>query len=152
MKARAAVILIQNDKIALIDRHRSGMHYLVFPGGKIEAGETAAGAAEREIKEELGLDVEIGQMVAEVWYEETPQYYFLGYAIGGRFGLGTGKEMSSLPESKKGSHLPVWIPVDDLTSQPVLPKLVTGFVLSCYRSGWPERPLIMTDQPPDDTL
>ena len=85
MKPRAAVVLIQNDKIALIERYRSGKHYLVFPGGKIEAGEIAAFAAKREIKEELGLDVEIGQMVAEVWYEETPQYYFLGHAIGGQF-------------------------------------------------------------------
>jgi 8-oxo-dGTP diphosphatase len=150
MKPRAAVILIQNDKIALIERHRSGKHYLVFPGGKIETGEIAAFAAQRELKEELGLDVEIGQMVAEVWYEGTPQYYFLGRTIGGRFGIGNGKEMSSLPESKKGSHLPVWVPVDDLLSQPVLPKLMAELVVSSYHSGWADQPLTMTDQPPDE--
>ena len=101
MKARAAVILIENDKIALIERHRLRKHYFVFPGGKIESGEIAAFAAQRELKEELGLDIEIDQMVAEVWYEDTPQYYFLGRTIGGHFGLGTGKEMNSLPEIKK---------------------------------------------------
>ena len=152
MKPRAAVILIENDEIALIDRHRSGKHYLVFPGGKIEAGEIAAYAAQRELMEELGLEVEIDQMVAEVWYEETPQYYFLGRTIGGRFGLGTGKEMSSLPGSKKGSHLPVWVPVDDLLFLPVLPKLMAEFVLNSHYSGWPEQPLIVTDQPSDDPL
>jgi 8-oxo-dGTP diphosphatase len=152
MKPRSAVILIQNDKIALIERYRSGKHYLVFPGGKIEAGETAADAAKREISEELGLDVEIGQLVAEVWYQGTPQYYFLGRTIGGQFGRGYGKEMSSLPDSTKGSHLPVWILMDDLTRQSVLPKLVAEFVLSCYQSGWPNRPLIVTDQPPDDAI
>jgi 8-oxo-dGTP diphosphatase len=152
MKPRAAVILIENDKIALIERHRSGKHYLVFPGGKIEAGEIAAFAAQRELKEELGLEVEIGQMVAEVWYEETPQYYFLGQTIGGQFGSGTGKEMLNPPDSKKGSHLPLWVPVDDLLSKPVLPKLMAEFVLHSYHSGWPEQPLVLTDQAPDDTL
>jgi 8-oxo-dGTP diphosphatase len=152
MKARAAVILIENDKIALIERYRLGKHYLVFPGGKIESGEIAAFAAQRELKEELGLDIEINQMIAEVWYEETPQFYFLGRTIGGHFGLGTGKEMSSLPESNKGSHHPVWIPVDDLLSQPVFPKLMAEFVLTSHHSGWPEQPLIVTDQPSDDPL
>jgi 8-oxo-dGTP diphosphatase len=147
MKARAAVILIENDKIALIERHRSGQHYLVFPGGKIEAGEIPAGAAYREIKEELGLDVEISQMVAEVWYEETPQYYFLGRIIGGQFGTGTGNEMNALPESKKGSHLPIWVAVEEILTRPVLPKLVAEFVLSCYQNGWPKQPLVVTDQP-----
>jgi mutator protein MutT len=30
-----------------------------FPGGKIEAGETPAASAVREVKEELGIDVEV---------------------------------------------------------------------------------------------
>jgi 8-oxo-dGTP diphosphatase len=145
VKARAAVILIENDKIAMIERYRSGKHYFVFPGGKIESGEIAAYAAQREVKEELGLDVEIDQMVAEVWYEETPQYYFLGRIVGGQFGIGTGKEMSSPPESKKGSHLPVWFPVDDLVRQPVFPKLVAEFVLNSHHSEWPMQPFIVTD-------
>lgn len=76
MKARAAIILILEDKIALIERYRRGVHYFVFPGGKIDEGETPAQAAKRETKEELGLEVEIGRMVAEVWYLGSPQYYF----------------------------------------------------------------------------
>jgi len=152
MKTRAAAILIQKDKIALIERHRSGKHYFVFPGGKIEAGETASAAARREIEEELGLEVEIEHMVAEVWYEGTPQYYFFGQIISGQFGRGTGKEMSSLIDSKKGSHLPVWMPVDELTTKPVLPRLVAELVLSSYHSEWPTHPLIMTDQPANDIL
>lgn len=98
------------------------------------------------------MDVEIGQMVVEVWYEETPQYYFLGHTIGGHFGLGTGKEMSSLAKSKKGSHLPVWIPLDDLLSQPVVPKLMVEFVLNSHQFGWPQQPLIVTDQASDDPI
>lgn len=150
MKARAAAILIQNDKIALIERYRSGRHYFVFPGGKIEPGESPAVAAKRELKEELGLEVNIGQMVAEVWYLGTPQYYFLAEDISGQFGHGTGAEMNSLSDSEKGSHLPVWMRVDELSSQPVLPKVVAGFVVTSHSNGWPERPLLVTDRPPDE--
>jgi hypothetical protein len=91
-------------------------------------------------------------MVAEVWYQGTPQYYFLGQIISGQFGRGSGKEMSSLLDSEKGSHLPVWMPVGELTTKPVLPKLVAEFVYSAYYSEWPPHPLIVTDQPQDDIL
>ncbi len=151
MRARAAVILIQNDKIALIERHRQGLHYFAFPGGKIEGEETPAQAAGRETQEELGLSVKVGRMVAEIWYLGNPQYYFLAEPIGGRFGHGTGSEMSSSPATKKGTYLPVWLGLDQLVNQPVLPKLMAKYVLMAQQGGWPGTPLVVTDQPPDQT-
>ena len=150
MKARAAVILILNDKIALIERHRSGRHYFVFPGGKIEAGETPAAAAQREIMEELGLQVKIGRLVAEIWYQGSPQYYFLADRTGGQFGHGSGSEMDSSVDSEKGSHQPVWLRIDDLHKHQVLPKLVTDFVFKSHHSRWPEQPWVVTERPPDE--
>jgi 8-oxo-dGTP pyrophosphatase MutT (NUDIX family) len=152
VKARAAVILILNDKIALIERHRSGRHYFVFPGGKIEAGETPAVAAKREIMEELGLEVKIGPMVAEVWYQGTPQYYFLADRTGGQFSHGTGTEMSSPLDSEKGSYHPIWLRMDDLSKHQVLPKLVADFVWKSHHSRWPEHPLVVKDTPPDEPV
>ena len=149
MKARAAVILILNDKIALIERHRSGRHYFVFPGGKVETSETPALAAKREIMEELGLEVNIGRMVAEVWYLGTPQYYFLAQRIGGQFGHGTGAEMNSPLDSEKGSHHPVWLRLDDVPKHNVLPKLMAELVWKSHHTRWPENTLVVTDRPPD---
>lgn len=149
MKARAAVIIIQDDKIALIERRRSGRHYFVFPGGKIDQKETPPVAAVREAREELGLEVKISRMVAEVWYKSAPQYYFLAVPISGHFGRGAGSEMSNLPDSDKGSYLPIWMRVDKLLQQPVLPKLMAEFVLKSYLSHWPEKPLVKTDNPPE---
>ena len=149
MRPRAAVILLQGERIALIERHRQGRHYIVFPGGKIEKGETPGEAAKREVKEELGLDVTIHQMVAEVWYQGSAQYYFLADVSGGQFGHGTGSEMNSLPGSEKGTYLPVWMPVAEILKQPVLPKLVAEFVQRSLCKGWPEDPLTVRDLQPD---
>lgn len=54
----ASVALIERDKVLLIQRARKpyfGMWSL--PGGRLEPGETAEQAAEREILEEVGLRV-----------------------------------------------------------------------------------------------
>jgi 8-oxo-dGTP diphosphatase len=152
MKARAAVILIENRNIALIERYRLGRHYFVFPGGKIDAGETPAMAAKRETLEELGLVVSIGQLVAEVWYLGTPQYYFLATRLSGDFGTGTGKEMGSSPESEKGSHQPVWVPVKNLPEIPLLPARMSAYVINAYLKEWKVEPFVLKDSPPDEAV
>jgi 8-oxo-dGTP diphosphatase len=152
MKPRAAVVLILDDKIALIERHRAGSHYYVFPGGKIEARESPVEAALREAKEELGLEVSIGQMVAEIWYQGVPQYYFLATRAGGRFGSGTGNEMNNTADSEKGSYYPIWLLIDELKNLPILPKLMADFVTRCWPNSWPEKPFTVIDRPPDTSI
>jgi 8-oxo-dGTP diphosphatase len=150
MKPRAAVIIIEKDKIALIERFRSGKRYFVFPGGKIKTNESAVEAAGREAEEELGLKIRIGKMVAEVWYLGSPQYYFLAESISGKFGTGDGAELTSPPESERGSYLPVWISVDSLVDCPVLPTVMAEFVQNSYRGAWPANPLVVTDRSPNE--
>jgi 8-oxo-dGTP diphosphatase len=40
-----------------------------FPGGKVEAGESGAEALKRELREELGIDVEVGQELPSVVHD-----------------------------------------------------------------------------------
>jgi 8-oxo-dGTP pyrophosphatase MutT (NUDIX family) len=151
VKARAAVIILQSNKIALIERHRQGRHFFVFPGGKVEFEETPAEAAAREAEEELGLTVIIGPLVAEIWYLDTPQYYFLAQPTGGMFGNGSGPEMNRSPDSKKGAYLPVWMDINELLDQPIQPKFLGEYIRKSVHEGWPEIPkIVMGRRPTDD--
>jgi len=51
MRIRAGIVLIQDNKVALIERHRAGLHYFVFPGGGADEGESPEQAAIREAME-----------------------------------------------------------------------------------------------------
>jgi 8-oxo-dGTP diphosphatase len=54
--------VIERDGRILICQRRGGSHALKweFPGGKVEAGEDARSALERELREELQIDARIG--------------------------------------------------------------------------------------------
>ncbi len=148
-KPRAAVILVKDGKVALLERHRPDKHYFVFPGGGVDRAETAEQAAVREAEEELGLQVTILRLVAEVWYNGLPQYYYLADISGGEFGSGKGKEMRSSAESEQGSYHPCWIPIEDLIQLPVLPTIVARYVQHACREGWPDQPLCLREAIPD---
>jgi 8-oxo-dGTP diphosphatase len=145
MSYRAAVVLLQDDKIALIERHRVGLHYFTCPGGHVEPGEAPEQAAVREAREELGLEVSIQRLLAEIWWHDRPQYYYLVEAIGGDFGTGTGEEMHEmLPE--KGSYQPVWVPVQDLLDLPVLPHTMAEIIVKARSAGWPDPAPVIHDE------
>lgn len=140
-RERVAAILIKDDEIALIERYRLGRHYFVFPGGGIEAGENFVEALEREMEEETGLIVKVRRLIADVWHRGAPQHYFLVEAVGGEFGNGQGEEYTVPQPPEAGTYQPVWIPVDELNSQSVLPPVIANLVMQSHASDWPDSPL-----------
>jgi len=146
MRTRSAAILIHNDSIALIERHRSGMHYFTFPGGGVNGGETPEQAVLREVQEELGLEVRILRLVAKVWFRGNPQFFFLVEQVGGEFGTGTGEEYSSGRDPARGSYKPVWMPVTEAPSKNVLPHSIAGLVIQSHPGNWSAEPITFTEQ------
>jgi 8-oxo-dGTP pyrophosphatase MutT (NUDIX family) len=144
MSYRVAILLLQDDKIALIERHRQGLHYFTFPGGHVEEGETLEEAAIRETLEELGLEVVLNKLVAQMsWYGKW-QYYFLVEATGGTFGSGSGEEMTK-PLPERGTYRPIWMPLAELLDQPVKPRELAEIVVRFSKEGWPDEPVIIPE-------
>ena len=125
---RSAVIILENDYVALIERVRDGHTYYVFPGGTIEEGETGEAAAIREAYEELGVHVEIQTLAAVVRFHNEGQYYYHATISGGQFGMGTGEEFSSDRRSARGSYRPLWLARQDLTQYDVRPHTLAQAV------------------------
>ena len=133
---RARVIIIRDDAIAMIERHRAGRHYYVFPGGGVEPGETVEEAAAREAAEELGLIVTIGRRVAELTYADFLLQFFLATPIGGAFGTGHGPEVNGLNSPGQGTYRPVWLPLSDLLTVEVLPGAIAQLIAQVRANGW----------------
>ena len=130
-RARAGVVIVRDGHVALIERHREGRHYFVFPGGGVEAGETPAEAAVREAHEELGVDVRLGEIVLELDFA-GPQTYFAAQIVGGEFGTGT--MISTAPpaeRAKRGSYRPLWVSLDDLPRLDVRPPELVPLLARC---------------------
>ncbi|HLZ55533.1 MAG TPA: NUDIX domain-containing protein [Ktedonosporobacter sp.] len=62
MRLHAAAVVIDNGQILLIQRE--DFKVWALPGGQIEAGESVAQAAIREVREETGIEVELTSLVA----------------------------------------------------------------------------------------
>lgn len=59
-------VIIRNGKLLVLHDERSPHYYL--PGGKVGMGETAEQAVLREVKEELGIDAQIGRAL---WLDQN---------------------------------------------------------------------------------
>ena len=57
-----AIIENENDEVLVSDERRNGVSFTKFPGGGLEWGEGIKDCIQREIKEELNLDCEVGEL------------------------------------------------------------------------------------------
>ena len=151
MRIRAGIVLIKEDKIALIERHRAGRDYFVFPGGGVDEGESPEQAAIREAREELGIEILIRQKVAEIQFgQNSRQIYYLVEQIGGQFGTGDGEEfaVSHPDDPERGIYIPLWMQVDELAHHVnVYPVDLVRLVLKSLRDGWPPNPISIFEEP-----
>ncbi|MFT4401732.1 NUDIX hydrolase [Bacillus sp. SW14] len=130
MRDRGSVVIVDKEKVGLIQRIRDGSIYYVFPGGGLEDDETPEEGAKREAFEELGVEVKVNECIAKVEFNGT-QYFYLSEIVEGTFGTGQGEEYTN-EKRDRGTYLPMWIDIEKLTSIDVKPKEVALKIQSLF--------------------
>lgn len=109
-----AAIVQQEDRILLTRRLDGTRHAGLweFPGGKLDPGESPQEGLQRELREELGLDIRVGEIFDVVYHRyDWGAVLLLAYrceALGG--------EIRNLQVAEHR-----WVPPADLGSYPILP-------------------------------
>ena len=74
----SAIVFDQGERVLLIRRGKPpSAGFWHFPGGKLEAGESLLEGVAREVKEETGLDVSIGPIMAVVERRQEGFHYVI---------------------------------------------------------------------------
>jgi mutator protein MutT len=93
----------------LVTRRQAGVHLeglWEFPGGKVHAGETHAGALRREMREELDTDVAVHDLVlstSHAYPERTVTLYFYRCTLSGTPRPLLGQEMRWVGRAELGA-------------------------------------------------
>ena len=132
MNERVRGILINNKKIILVKRIKDSGTYFCFPGGGVEKGESLEEALIREMKEELGVEVKVKELVMELPLVrpeiEQMEYFYLCEKVSGEIGTGTGPEFQP-GNTYEGTHKIVQLPLKEIINLNLLPEEIKNLVL-----------------------
>ena len=130
MKIRPAVVIIENEKILTMYYQYGGQDVYNLPGGNLEFGESLTLALTRELAEELGIEVEIGElmMVGEVHFPE-PQKQTIHFIFEGKILEGT----PTLNPEHTTALAVRWLSIEELSSVNLYPNISKS--LKEYLSG-----------------
>jgi 8-oxo-dGTP diphosphatase len=111
VSGRAAVVLRDEGRVALVRRVRDGHTYFDFPGGDIRRGEQPAETAVREAHEELGVQVVLGPRLLIEEFRGQTAHYYSAVVVGGEF-----------------DSQPVWMEISDLPNYDVRPRVLAAIL------------------------
>lgn len=115
MRVRVAAIVVHEGRILLVSTKRGKPGYLVPPGGGVEEGEGLAEAVEREVREEAGLVVRAGKLLA---YRELQMNRGLALELYLSACLDPGEAPPDEPAEERDV---LWVALDELPGLPHFP-------------------------------
>jgi len=98
--------IIEQDDAFLLTRRQKGVHLeglWEFPGGKVDKGETHAQALKRELREELGVDVDVQELrfhTTHDYDERSVSLYFYQCRLRGTPQPVLGQQMRWVPRGE----------------------------------------------------
>jgi len=125
----ARALIQRDDKILLA--HKIGEPNTFLPGGHVDYGEYTDTALRRELKEELGVEAEIGEFMGTYEYqfreEDGKEHHEINFIY---------RAETREPIQSKESHLEFqWCPVDELTEKTLLPEALPELIKEYLKTG-----------------
>lgn len=127
LNVRAAGVIIHNNKI-LVHRNINSNHYALV-GGRIEIGENSADTIKREIKEELGKEIEITGYISTVenFFEmDGSKYHEIMFVHKVEFVNEDDKRIEYTLKNIEGKEYLryEWLDVNKIDEYPLWPKVI----------------------------
>ena len=101
-----AAVIMKNDLFLIANRsfEDNSQGTWEFPGGKVEENETFTSALIREIKEELSLNIKVGNMIATIDLNKTDKniyvHYYYAIILYGQISLNVHSEFKWVPRTQ----------------------------------------------------
>lgn len=136
IKNRASAIIPYEEGLIVIKRIKGNneniKEYYTIPGGGQEEGETIEEATLREIREELGIEIELTDKCYELESQGRKQYFFVAKYKSGIIGSGTGEEMTNTNYEKYGAYIPEIIAREEIKNIKLLPEEIKNIIISDF--------------------
>ena len=113
IRHRAAVFVIDKNRVLLFYRLKNGREYYAVPGGGVEPSETPEQTAMRELKEETNLDITLGEKIGEFEADGNHQYFYIAKSWSGTPTFG-GEELER--QSPANVYRLEWVPIEELNN------------------------------------
>jgi 8-oxo-dGTP diphosphatase len=136
----AKAVIVKQGKLLALKMQENGSVYYILPGGGQEHGETLHEALQRECEEELGVSVEVGDLLFVREYigknhelsvkhfdAHQTEFMFACSVEGDEFALGTNPD--------KGQVGAEWIPIDELMDYQLFPRELRQHLISYNHEG-----------------
>jgi len=137
VSVRVALVILLDGKLLLALHEKEGRSYWVFPGGRVQYGETLEACGRRELMEETNLRIRVGHLlyVTDRQSGETQEVgvYFRGYPAGGEMSMGMDPEAA-------GRHVLrrlALVTAQEFRDLEVLPPEVKAAVREDWSCGFP---------------
>lgn len=139
MKDRVAAIIYKDNKVILMHREKgygeSKKIYNVIPGGGIEEGESIEDALRREIREEVGVEIDIIDYNEPFILNDSgrKQYFFYCKYKSGIVGTGTGDEVKNENYELHGSYQIIEITENEITTLDIRPIELKNIIIKGFK-------------------
>ncbi|MFB5089598.1 NUDIX domain-containing protein [Psychrobacillus sp. PGGUH221] len=136
----AKAVIVKDGKVLAVKIHENGGTYYILPGGGQKHGENLHQALERECKEELGAEVEIGELLFVREYigknHELAAYHSHAHQTEFMFLCNVNQDTFINGEGPdKGQIGTEWLPINELLEYKLFPQSLRTHLISYFDSG-----------------